>query len=176
MFLGGSPPPIFMPSVIISSVAFGDKITLAYLRRTMTNIQRYGAADLGELMDRITKNSIGLDGYFNKFFDETVTNYPPYNLIHVNNVESILEIALAGFSKNELHVYTEYGKLIVEGKKKEKEKESEYVYQGLAQRSFNRTWSLSEDIEVREVLFKDGLLTVKLGKIVPEHHARKNYL
>ena len=59
---------------------------------------------------------------------------------------------------------------------KEKEKESEYVYQGLAQRSFNRTWALSEDIEVREVLFKDGLLTVKLGKIVPEHHARKNYL
>ena len=73
------------------------------------------------------------------------------------------DIDLAGFSKNELHVYTEYGKLIVEGKKKEKEKESEYVYQGLAQRSFNRTWSLSEDIEVREVLFKDGLLTVKLG-------------
>ena len=52
----------------------------------MTNIQRYGAADLGELMDRITKNSIGLDGYFNKFFDETVTNYPPYNLslIHIS--------------------------------------------------------------------------------------------
>ena len=122
--------------------------------------------------------TIGIDSYLDRFFNsyETTTNYPPYNLIHVNNVESILEIALAGFSKNELHVYTEYGKLIVEGKKKEKEKESEYVYQGLAQRSFNRTWSLSEDIEVREVLFKDGLLTVKLGKVVPEHHARKDYL
>ena len=77
---------------------------------------------------------------------------------------------------NELNVYTEYGKLIVEGKKEEKEKESEYVYQGLAQRSFNRTWSLSEYIEVREVSFKDGLLTVKLGKVVPEHHARKDYM
>ena len=97
-------------------------------------------------------------------------------LLTINNVESILEIALAGFSKNELNVYTEYGKLIVEGKKEKKEKESEYVYQGLAQRSFNRTWSLSEDIEVREVLFKDGLLTVKLGKVVPEHHARKDYM
>ena len=144
----------------------------------MTSLQKYHSANLPELMKIISKNGIGMDSYLDNFFNsyETVTNYPPYNLIHVNNVESILEIALAGFSKNELHVYTEYGKLVVEGKKKGKEKESEYVYQGLAQRSFNRTWSLSEDIEVREVLFKDGLLTVKLGKIVPEHHARKNYL
>ena len=112
-----------MSDVIISSVAFGDKITLAYLRRTMTNIQRYGAADLENLMDRITKNSIGLDGYFNKFFDETVTNYPPYNLIQVNNNESRLEIALAGFKKEEVNVYTEYGKLFVEGKKKIKRKD-----------------------------------------------------
>ena len=176
MFLGGSPPPIFMPSVIISSVAFGDKITLAYLRRTMTNIQRYGAADLGELMDRITKNSIGLDGYFNKFFDETVTNYPPYNLIQVNNTESRLEIALAGFKKEEVNVYTEYGKLFVEGKKKDKEEGSEYFHQGLAKRSFNRAWTLADDYEVRDVSLEDGLLTVKLGKIVPDHHARKDYL
>ena len=86
------------------------------------------------------------------------------------------EIALAGFSKKELKVYTEYGKLVVEGKKETKETESEYVYQGLAKRSFNRAWSLSEDIEVRNVEFKDGLLTVKLGKVVPEHHAKKVYL
>ena len=79
----------------------------------MTNIQRYGAADLENLMDRITKNSIGLDGYFNKFFDETITNYPPYNLIQVNNTESRLEIALAGFKKEEVNVYTEYGKLFL---------------------------------------------------------------
>ena len=98
MLLGGSPPLIFLPAVIISSVAFGDKFTLAYLRRTM-NLQRYRAADLGDLMDRITKNSIGMDTYFDKFFTETITNYPPYNLIQVSNSESRLEIALAGFKK-----------------------------------------------------------------------------
>ena len=99
----------------------------------MTYLQKYHTANLPELMKIISKNGIGMDSYLDNFFNsyETTTNYPPYNLIHVNNVESILEIALAGFSKNELHVYTEYGKLIVEGKKKEKEKESEYVYQGL---------------------------------------------
>ena len=88
----------------------------------------------------------------------------------------MLEIALAGFSKKDLKVYTEYGKLIIEGKKETKETESEYVHQGLAQRSFNRAWQLSDDVKVRDVEFKDGLLTVKLGKIIPDHHARKDYL
>ena len=140
------------------------------------SIQRYRAADLENMMDRITKNSIGLDDYFNRFFNETVTNYPPYNLIQVNNSESRLEIALAGFKKEEVNVFTEYGKLFVEGKKKDKETESEYFHQGLAQRSFKRAWALSDDFEVRDVSLEDGLLTVKLGKVVPEHHARKDYL
>ena len=140
------------------------------------SIQRYRAADLENLMDRITKNSIGLDDYFNRFFNETVTNYPPYNLIQVNNSESRLEIALAGFKKEEVNVFTEYGKLFVEGKKKDKETESEYFHQGLAQRSFKRAWTLSDDFEVRDVSLEDGLLTVQLGKVVPEHHARKDYL
>tara|TARA_Y100001947_G_C10114981_1_gene208779 strand:+ start:13 stop:441 length:429 start_codon:yes stop_codon:yes gene_type:complete len=142
----------------------------------MMSIQRYRAADLENMMDRITKNSIGLDDYFNRFFNETVTNYPPYNLIQVNNSESRLEIALAGFKKEEVNVFTEYGKLFVEGKKKDKETESEYFHQGLAQRSFKRAWTLSDDFEVRDVSLEDGLLTVKLGKVVPEHHARKDYL
>ena len=140
------------------------------------SIQRYRAADLENIMDRITKNSIGLDDYFNRFFNETVTNYPPYNLIQVNNSESRLEIALAGFKKEEVNVYTEYGKLFVEGKKKDKETESEYFHQGLAQRSFKRAWTLSDDFEVRDVSLEDGLLTVQLGKVIPEHHARKDYL
>ena len=56
------------------------------------------------------------------------------------------------------------------------ESDANYVHKGLAQRSFKRAWTLSDDTEVREVLFEDGLLTVKLGKIVPEHHTRKDYL
>ncbi len=74
-----------------------------------------------------------------------------------------------------MHVYTEYGKLVVEGKKIEKE-ETEYTHRGVAQRNFTRSWTLSDDVEVRSVTFEDGLLTVDLGKVVPEHHARKDYL
>ena len=145
----------------------------------MTNLASYHSANLPELMKIISKNGIGMDDYLDRFFTnsyETTTNYPPYNLIHVNNVESVLEIALAGFGKKELKVYTEYGKLIIEGQKEIKETESKYVHQGLAQRSFTREWTLSDDVEVGDVSFKDGLLTVKLGKVIPDHHARKDYL
>ena len=142
----------------------------------MSNIQRFHAESLPDLMDKITKNSIGLDNYFDRFFDlQTTTNYPPYNLIQVNNTESRLEIALAGFKKDEVKVYTEYGKLVVEGKKEEKEEEN-YRHRGLAQRSFTRSWTIADETVVKEVNFEDGLLTVALGKIVPEHHARKDWI
>ena len=144
----------------------------------MTNLARYTASDLPALMDRIARNSIGMDEYFDRIFNihETTSNYPPYNLIHISNVESRLELALAGFKKEEVHVYTEYGKLYVEGQKEDKESNANYVHKGLAQRSFKRAWTLADDTEVKEVKFEDGLLVVELRKIIPEHHARKDYL
>ena len=144
----------------------------------MNTLARYHAANLPELFDRITKNSIGMDDYLNRFWDDTTTtsNYPPYNLIQLNNHESKLEIALAGFKKNEIKVYTEFGKLYVEGIKEDKETVGEVVHRGLAQRSFSKVWTISDDTEIRQVSFADGLLTVDLGKVVPEHHARKDYL
>jgi len=144
----------------------------------MTNLTRYTAADLPALMEKITRNSIGMDEYFDRLFHlhETTSNYPPYNLVQVSNVESRLEIALAGFRKKEVFVYTQDGKLFVEGQKEDKETDSNYLHKGLAQRSFTRTWTLSDDTEVRAVEFEDGLLTVTLGRIVPEYHKRKDYL
>ncbi len=144
----------------------------------MTNVMRYTASDLPTLMEKITRNSIGMDEYFDRLFKlhETTSNYPPYNLVQVSNVESRLELALAGFKKEEVNVYTEYGKLFVEGQKEDRESDTHYVHKGLAQRSFKRVWTLSDDTTIKEVLFEDGLLTVVLGKIVPEHHARKDYL
>ena len=143
----------------------------------MNTLARYHAANLPELFDKITKNSIGMDDYLNRFWEDTTTsNYPPYNLIQLNNHESTLEIALAGFKKNELKVYTEFGKLYVQGKKEESENVGEFVHKGLAQRSFERVWTVTDDTKVGSVKFEDGLLTVQLNKIVPDHHARKEYL
>ena len=144
----------------------------------MNALQRYHAANLPDLMDKITKNSIGMDDYFDRFFnsDFPQSNYPPYNLIQLNNHESTLEIALAGFKKDELRVFTEFGKLHVEGSKEESKVDGSFIHQGLAQRSFQRVWTVTDDTKVGSVEFVDGLLTVQLNKIVPEHHARKEYL
>ena len=145
----------------------------------MGNLVRYRSSDLPELMDKIMKNSIGInDDYLDRFFNisHTSSNYPPFNLIQINNVESRLEVALAGFKKDDIKVFTEFGKLHVEGKKAESEDDGEFVHKGLAQRSFTREWTLADDTEVRSVSFDDGLLVVQLGRIVPDHHTRKEFL
>ena len=144
----------------------------------MNALQRYHSANLPELLDKISKNGIGMDDYLDRFFnsDFPQTNYPPYNLIQLNNHESTLEIALAGFKEDELQVFTEFGKLYVEGKKEESENVGEFVHKGLAQRSFERVWTVTDDTKVGSVSFDDGLLVVELKKIIPDHHARKDYL
>jgi len=144
----------------------------------MTSLMKYNAANLNQFLDLINRNSIGMEDYFDRLttLHETTSNYPPYNLVTVSNVESRLELALAGFKKKEVYVYTQDGKLFVEGQKEDKETGTEYVHRGVAQRSFTRSWTLSDETEVRSVSFEDGLLSVVLGKIVPEHHQRKDYL
>ena len=144
----------------------------------MTNLTHYHAANLPELMKAIRQNGIGMDDYLDRFFNESpqTSNYPPYNLIQLNNHESKLEIALAGFKKDELQVFTEFGKLYVKGRKEESENVGEFVHKGLAQRSFERVWTITDDTEIGSVSFDDGLLVVNLKKIVPDHHARKEYL
>lgn len=139
-------------------------------------LAKYNAANLDQLMDRITKNSIGMDEYFDRVFNTSVNNYPPYNVIQVNSTETQLEIALAGFKKEEVHAYTEYGKLFVRGEKTVSDEERTFIHKGLARRDFERSWTLAEDTEVSNVVFEDGLLTITLTKVVPEHHQRKDYL
>ena len=91
-----------------------------------------------------------MDDYLDRFFntDFPQSNYPPYNLIQLNNHESTLEIALAGFKKDELKVYTEFGKLYVKGSKEESKVDGTFVHKGLAQRSFERVWTVSDDTKV----------------------------
>ena len=139
---------------------------------------RFTSADIPALMEKIARNSIGMDEYFDRIFQihETTSNYPPYNLVQISNVESRLELALAGFKKKEVYVYTQDGKLFVEGQKEDKETDTQYVHKGLAQRSFKRAWTIADDTEVKDVTFEDGLLTIQLRKVVPQHHQRKDYL
>ena len=150
---------------------------LAFQGDVQMDLMKYNAANVNQLFDRINRNSIGMDEYFDRLFTlhETTSNYPPYNLVTVSNVESRLELALAGFKKKQVNVYTQDGKLFVEGQKEDEETETEYVHRGVAKRSFTRAWTLSDETEVRSVTFEDGLLSITLGKVVPEAHKRKDW-
>lgn len=152
-----------------------NNIVSRFLRRkTMNTLVRYNTQNIEKFLNDIEKYSIGMDEWFNRFgsLHQTQTNYPPYNVIKESNTEFRLEIALSGFKKNQITVYTENNKLYVEGTR-ENDDAKEYVHQGLAQRAFTRAWTISDDVEVKEVKFDDGLLDIKLVKVVPEHQKRK---
>ena len=77
----------------------------------MNTLARYHAANLPELMEKITRNGIGMDDYLNRFWEtDSQSKYPPYNLVQLSNHESRLAVALAGFKKEEVKVFTEFGK------------------------------------------------------------------
>ena len=133
--------------------------------------------ETAKYLDTIHRNSIGLEDWMRRLdnaFEAGDVNYPPYNLVKETDTRYRLELAIAGFSKDDVEVTTESNKLTVEGKQKDADT-AEYVYRGLASRDFTRTWTLSDDVEVNEVDFTNGLLTVRLNKIVPDHQKRKVY-
>jgi len=140
----------------------------------MTNtLARYRSGDLNSFLKDIDRYSIGLDRMFNHLgsINQDVS-YPPYNLVKVDENTYSLELALAGFKSDEVKVFTENSQLVVEAAKEEADGR-EYVHRGLASRSFTRTWTLSEDVEVKEVKFEDGILSVALSRIVPEKHQKR---
>ena len=100
------------------------------------------------------------------------TSYPPYNIVSGPDNRTTLEVALAGFSRSDIEVATEQGLLTVSAYP-EAEDERKFAHKGIASRSFAKTWQLGDDIEVKEVDYKDGLLTVVLEKFVPEEKQKK---
>jgi molecular chaperone IbpA len=141
-------------------------------------LAKYNTGNIDKFLNDIEKYSIGMDEWFNRFdtVHESTTNYPPYNLIKESETEFRLELALAGYKKEDIRVSTEWNKLSIESAKKEKTQDTvEYLHNGLAKRSFMRTWTLSDDVKVFDVKFEDGLLVVKLNRVIPEHQKRKVY-
>jgi molecular chaperone IbpA len=76
-------------------------------------------------------------------------------------------------TKEDIEVFTEWNKLFVEVKKRKLSDLGEYLHNGLAKRAFTRTWTLSDDVKVSDVKFEDGLLHVKLNRIIPESSETK---
>ncbi|SVD76771.1 uncharacterized protein METZ01_LOCUS429625, partial [marine metagenome] len=124
--------------------------------------------------------SVGFDSIFDRFFDMDLTRdsgYPPYNIRKISEAQYVIEIALAGFSKDDIEVEVTDGTLTVRSKKLEEKteltSEDSYVHKGIARRSFLRCWTLSDDIFVKGADLKDGLLIINLEKVIPEEKKPK---
>jgi len=102
-------------------------------------------------------------------------NYPPYNVVNGSDGRTILEIALAGFSGGDIEVETERNVLTVSARKAPEEKGREYAHQGISYKTFSRNWQMADDVEIEDVNFVDGLLTVTLKKELPEKQKRKKW-
>ena len=122
--------------------------------------------------------SIGFDDMFDQFESmlgngslAMQSNYPPYNIRKVGNDKYAIEVAVAGFSKNDVEVEYEDNLLTVKTKdiKRSEEKDGdEVIHRGISQRSFARSFTIADDVKVNGAELKDGLLTISCEKIIPE--------
>ena len=126
--------------------------------------------------------SIGFDDMFDQFESMlgnggvVQSNYPPYNIRKAGRDKYAIEVAVAGFNKNDVEIEYEDKLLTVRTKKIERAVEkdgNEIIHRGISQRSFSRSFTIADDVKVNGAELKDGLLTIVCEKIVPEQKKRK---
>jgi molecular chaperone IbpA len=104
----------------------------------------------------------------------SATNYPPYNVIKVDEDNFVVELAVAGFAKTDIDVSTADSKLIVKGELNTEDNDSKFIHRGIAARKFTREWALGEYMEVKAAELKDGMLKIDIVRILPEEKKPKN--
>ena len=133
------------------------------------------------LFNKLRPVSVGFDSVFDHFesmFNESPslhTNYPPYDIVKTDEHSYVIELAVAGFSKKDIKVTVENGVLTVESDR-EGNAESigqEIIHRGISKRYFKKSFSVSDDVEIRGAELKDGLLRIYMEKIIPESRKRK---
>ncbi len=128
--------------------------------------------------------SIGFDDMFDQFENmlgngglSMQSNYPPYNIRRTGQDKYSIEVALAGFSKNDVEVEFEDNLLTVRTKQVDKSEnkndDGEIIHKGISQRHFARSFTIADDVKVNGAQLKDGLLTIACERIIPEHKKRK---
>jgi molecular chaperone IbpA len=112
---------------------------------------------------------IGFDRVLDRMHQTSVgqSNYPPYNIVKVDENNYTIDIAVAGFAEDELSIELKDGILYVEGKKKEDDK-TVYLHKGISTRQFRRSFTLSDTIVVRGADYNNGILYIDLENVIPE--------
>ena len=123
----------------------------------------------------LTHTTLGFERFFddvekmmNMDVQKVSASFPPHNILKLDDSRYVVELAIAGFSKDEIDVSVEEGKLTVKGEKKDKELDVHYIHRGIGTRSFTKTLTIADTIEVKGAEFKDGILRIGLENIIPE--------
>lgn len=133
---------------------------------------KYGTKDLDKFF-------VGFDEQFNKMaklHDEVtknIPNYPPYNIKKVNDNKYTIELAVAGFAKQDVELEFIDNKLIVTGKATEDSDTDMFLWKGIANRAFTRTFVLDDQVEIQNAEMLNGMLKIFLERIIPEHKKPK---
>jgi molecular chaperone IbpA len=120
------------------------------------------------------RSTVGFDRLFdmleNSSFGNGGENYPPFDLIKLGDNEYRIELAVAGFKPDEIDITSQQNQLIVSGRKGEESEQqnNDYIYRGIANRSFERRFALADHIQVRGADLRDGLLAIELVREIPE--------
>ena len=126
--------------------------------------------------------SVGFDNLFDdfdrmlSFNSASINHYPPYNIRKVNDTDYVIELAVAGFGKKDIEVKSQENTLTIKSKDKKEEvldKDEDILHRGISQRSFTRSFTVAEDVVVKGADLKDGLLSVKLERIIPDEKKPK---
>ena len=133
------------------------------------------------LFNKLRPVSVGFDSVFDHFesmFNDSPalhTNYPPYDIVKTDEHSYVIELAVAGFSKKDIAVTVENGVLTVESDREGNVENSgqEIIHRGISKRYFKKSFSISDDVEIRGAELKDGLLRISMEKIIPESRKRK---
>ena len=115
----------------------------------------------------VSRALVGFDRYFNSP-NHVNGNYPPHNIVKYNDTHYGIEVAVAGFTKDEITVEVDQDQLMITGKKATSVEGVEYLHRGLAARDFEQQFTLAEYMEVRGAEVKDGMLKIEIERIVPE--------
>lgn len=125
-------------------------------------------SDFARLFDQLEALSIGFGPVFRDFQVQSSNFYPPHNIVTISDTKFQLELAVAGFRKNEISMEEHQGLLTIKGEKDRFEDPPEYQYRGIAARSFIRSFRIAEYYEVESAKLEDGILTVSFVKNVPD--------
>ena len=123
--------------------------------------------------NQLTPYAVGFDRVFDRLQDYashqmTSTGFPPYNIRKDGDFNFVIELALAGMSKDDLEVEVADGVLCVRTVGKKDEEGAELLHRGISHRQFNRKWTLADDVIVNEAKMENGMLLIQLERVVPD--------